>query len=169
MAAPTNPQEDVFAPVAQLLESATSVKSFFGAKHLSSNGSPPRYVWVPTSGTVGGGMTIGGYPRNLVDVAMVFDVHCWHKTFDLAWALAVNLISACYQVDGIHFEVGGIDASPSDDSLQGWVLTVPLQVRVPIFEADLDKPAFMPVVIQDVALDDSQGIDGDGELTAPLK
>ncbi len=166
MPAPTNPQADIFEPVAALLESATEVKSYFGAKHLSANGAPPRYVWVPTTGTPGAAMEVGDYPRGLVDVAMTFEVHCWHGTFDQAWALLVNLVSALFQTEAVHYEIGTVDALPSEDGLNGWVLTVPVMVRVPVFETDMPTARFVPVVIETVAIDGSQGIFGDGILDA---
>jgi hypothetical protein len=167
-----NPQADIFDPIAEALDTATSVKSFFGAKHLAANGAPPRYVWVPTTGAFDGPREVGGYPRALTDVLMTFDVHCWAATFDGAWALVRNLVTAVRMAPGqkwggAWYELGAVDALPSEASLRGWVLTVPISLRIPLLESDLDGQTYVPVTIESVVLDDSQGVDGDGTLTAP--
>jgi len=169
VSAPTNPQADVFTPVAALLEAHTGVKSYFGFKHLAAVHAPPRYVWVPTTGAINGAMTSGGYPNNLVDVAMTYEVHCWHASHDQAWALVVNLLSACHHTDGVQFEAPNLDASPNDFGVNGEVITVQLIVRIPLFEADLEQPTFVSVDITGVEFDDSQGVVGDGVLTPPSK
>lgn len=165
-----NPQADVFDPIAALIEAKTSVKSFFGAKHLSDNAVPPRYVWVPTSGDDRPPRTVGGYPRHLSNVWMTFEVHIWGATFDQTWTMLRNLRTALHReeiTEITSYEVGTIDATPVlAKNPNGWVFVVPLAIALPLEEVDFDEEGGF-VVIEEVGIDDSQGIDPDGVLTTP--
>ena len=167
------PQTDVFEPVARLLEAKTAVPSLFGAKHLSDNAKPPRYVWVPTSGDVRDPREIGGGPRHLHDVWISFEVHVWGPDFDQTWQLVRNLTTALRhaEIENIRsYEIGSIDLTPVlAKNPQGWVFVVPLSIAVPLEEVDFDEEAGF-VVIEEVEIDTSQGVDPDGLLTtSPAK
>ena len=169
MTAKLNPQNDIFNPIAALLQSTIGVSSYFGAAHLSGNQVPPRYVWVPTTGSVDGPSAIGDYPRSLADVAMTFEIHVWGASFDVSWNLLASLVSAVREIVTANYSIGGVDALPTEDNLRGWVLTVPITITLPLYEDDLDSIQYTKAQATIARIDDSQGVDPDGVLTAPLK
>lgn len=161
-----NPREHIFQPIADLLQTYTSVPSFFGKKHLAG-GAPPRYVWVPISADARGPRSIGGTPRNIRDLWLTFAVHCWaakstapasatDRDFDLAWTLVANLLSAAQNKRPGNHEVGAIEALDDEWVKTGAGLIVPLSFRIPIEEHTLDRPTLVKVTVESVAIDGTQ-------------
>jgi len=182
-----NPHGDIIQPIWDLLSKwVPNVKSFFGSKFVAETGAqPPRYVWVPTTGNPDddeGGNNLGA-PRNLSTVAMTFEVHCWAVAlkpspdpvkqaaadFDAAWLLLAHLVSAVREVITVNYALGNIDATPTEEIQQGCLLTIPITIRLPLYETDLDQPEYTTTKPTSVRIDDSAGVDPDGTLTAPLK
>lgn len=175
MSAPTDPEEHIYKPIAAAIKAATNVASFFGAKHLSSQNAPPRYVWVPATGSASYELTPNSDvlnhgdedPESLGNIDYTFEVHCWHGTHDEAWALMRNLVKATRDaLSDAQYRIGGVDALPNDIGLRGWVITASLVVTIPLWDPGTE---WVRVKFTDAVLDDSQGNETDGVLTAPNK
>ena len=96
----------VFKPIHQRLDYFLSERKrkpipyFCGPEHLSTNGSPGRYVWVPST-------IVFGQPRNtstLCQAANQCTVFCWGDSYGHAKELAILLTAAAAEVTG-HYVI----------------------------------------------------------------
>lgn len=164
-----NPKAEIFTPVAELLESATNVKSFFLEK--TANRPTKSYDWEPSGGPFDGPSLIGDVVRSLFDVSFTVDIHCRAPSFDEAWTMVEDLVTALGRKVQFAFQLQGLtvgDAS-GESSTQKHTLALTVVFALPIFEQPLDQHGTAKATVTSVGLNDSAGVDPDGTLTAPLK
>lgn len=73
-----------------------SVEHALGIRHRVTNSPPPKYIWVPTrSRQIGPPATSDvDQVRSLCTPRLAFFVDCWGSSFDVADAMATNLLRA---------------------------------------------------------------------------
>lgn len=145
------PQEDIFAPVAALLESATGVKSYWMAG--GSNRVPVSYNWEPQGGPLDGPALPGHTPPILRDVKFGINIQCRGASFDEAMVMVQELVTALYRKVQVTFEVPQLlvgDGS-EETSTQKNVLTLMAQFTLPLFEQPLDEPGYAKARVTSVS------------------
>lgn len=145
------PQEDVFEPVAELLETSTGVKSFW--MQSGGNRPPVSFNWEPQGGPLEGATITGHVPPILRDVKFGVHVQCRGKTFDDAMVMVQQLVTALYRKVQVTFEAQQLlvgDGS-EETSTQKNVLTLAVQFTLPLFEQPLDQPGYAKARVTSVS------------------
>lgn len=135
--APENPNAPytlraIFESVATVLKQrAPSVglappTTWYGAKYIGRNESPPRIVAVPTRGTTGGRLNRHGngvaQPWALWGRNVGLDLHVWGEDEDHAELLAWHFIAALHDTRGGFYDITGEEWDESSDSENGQLL-----------------------------------------------
>lgn len=134
------PVADVFAPIAAALETATTKKSYF--LEQSKNRALERWDWTPTQGAAGMKLdNPGRFPQRVLDgTEFRCDIACRGKTFDVAWLMVQQLLTASRAIKAAAGRMEGWRVEDSSDqaSTLKSVVTVTLVWTMPLLEQSLD-------------------------------
>jgi hypothetical protein len=162
-----NPVSEIFTPIAALLETATTVKSYFAER--SSNRAPKRWDWEPTGGAVEGASRATDLPRSLHDVRFGVDIYCRAKTFDEAWTMLEQLVTALIDKNAHAYEIGSWRwlAESGEASTLKHAIILSVEFVLPVFEQMLSAGATDYATVTTVTFDTSSAVDPDGTLHTP--
>lgn len=161
------PVAEIFEPVAAYLKLTTNVPSYFGDK--TGNRAAVRWDWEPTGGSFEGASRANDYPRSLHDVRFGVDIYCRAQSFDAAWQMLEQVITALLEKSGHAYEIGGwqwADGS-GESSTQKHSIVLSVSFVLPVFEHALDRAGYEPVTILAVGFDTSNTADPDVTLLTP--
>ncbi len=148
------PQADIYAPMAALLETASGIKSYFGRAALTQNAAPPRYVWTVEGDEMRGPSRSRTDEQTLFVSWLTFDVHCWHSTFDGAWLMRANLLSAVNQLAVDGYEVGSLEVDPDQyPGIKGTLIIEPIAIAIPVLRVELDGTNLVLGTVDTVGID----------------
>jgi hypothetical protein len=171
--------KDIIAAVRDELATVAPVHD--GARHISGNDAPPRYVWVRKRiSPAGGPSAIGGNPRSLGDDLHHGEIHCWGLDEDDCERLRQVFATVLRHVlRGRNYELGDAEITEQDYATYGAVLVMDIRVRLPLLHATLPVsptlPAHAPAISDrrattvkpdEVAFDPDGAVAGDGALEA---
>ncbi len=149
-----------------------------GARFLSANDVPPRFVWVRRKIVPSGGPSaIGGNPRSLGDDLHVGNLHCWGSDEDDCERLRQAFVTVLRRiVQGRNYELGDADLVEQEYATCGAVLVMEVRVRLPLLAAILPEaptpPAKVPPIVDDekaTVIPDFVGFDPDGATDPDLQ
>jgi hypothetical protein len=162
---------------ALLAENGVGADTVFGKVGRDMHGSPPRYVWVPTrmrdekklvTTRLGDGET-----RVLFASDHLVEIDCWGVSDHQAWAMACNVINACYQIRraSMKLESGEWVRPKEAHNQRGELFRLEISLDVPVGEGfisltDLLVPVvetFIPARIE-TDIYHSPSINEDGEF-----
>lgn len=167
-----DPEEDIFKPIATLLETATGKKSYF--LEPSRNHAAVRWDWTPTQGAAGIKLDNPGHfpQRQLDSTEFRCDIACRGKTHGDAWKMLQQLLSASRRVKYAsgRMETWRVEESSDQAATQKTVITVTMVWTMPLLEQPLDaQTKVAPATITNVQFDTTSspyGVD-DGKLIVP--
>ncbi len=136
----------IFDDMQQVLkEAGVEAEHLLGARHLAANGTPPRYVWVPTGAVYSGSRKVGGNARELFAHDLGIAVHCWGESHDAALELHDQFIIAGRKKARASFTIKAGDfLDPLQDA---WLKVGEVFVLVVTFPRSVTEPAKQRVKI----------------------
>jgi hypothetical protein len=152
-----------------------------GARYISGNDAPPRYVWCRKRiSPTGGPGAIGGNPRSLGDDLHIGEIHCWGLDEDDCERMRQVFATVLRRVlRGRNYELGDAQITEQDYATYGAVLVMELRVRLPLLHATVPAtptlPAHIPAIADrrqvtvkpdEVAFDPDGAVPGDSTLEA---
>lgn len=161
------PQSEIFAPVAALLKAATGIDSFFA--NAGTHRPQKSWDWEPSGGSFDTPSRASDYPRSLHDVKVGFRIYCRALTFDDAWTMLEQVISALREKVGAACEITSWEWGDASDESSTLKTSVVLNVSfvLPVFEHQLGGAGYEKATITAVGFDTHNSNDNDGALLTP--
>lgn len=165
------PVADIFTPIATYLQTNTGFSSYF--LEQSKNHALERWDWLPTNGS--GGKSLdnpGRFPARVLDsIDFRVDVACRSKTFDGAWKMLQQFLTAARRIKHAsgHLESWRVEDSSDQGATLKTVVTITYVWTMPLLEQPIDRPAEAKTIAA-VKFDTTSapyGVD-DGTLVVPL-
>jgi hypothetical protein len=135
-----DPEQDVFQPIADLIELWTGFKSFY--QESSRNHALQRFDWTPTTGVAKGPVNPGyanGPNGPLADIDFRADIECRGKTGAEAWRMLQILLTASRRTKFAagQLESWSMEPSSNQASTLKTVVRATVSWSMPLLEIDL--------------------------------
>lgn len=147
---------------AATIDEVDAAPQFIGEKHLADNGSPPRYVWVPTTLRESRDVATQATEelRTVAGGREYVSAYCWADSYDQASAMRSNLVVACKRQAAVDMQLeGGEWVRPSTGwNQKGECFRLDFSLEIPFVDGFVPLPT---LVQPEVSITDLEAIEAE--------